>query len=262
MVGTSSFTPYYIALNSLLLMQQKTCQLDEKLLWDSFLAHSDHDARKTLIEKYTSFVKIIAASIYSQRNDDEVDFEDYLQYGMIGLIESIDRYKPEKGAVFRTFATYRIRGSILNGLTKSTERHEQNAYRTKLRKERLNSITTDYKTRKDSLFSELVEVALGMAICYMLEDTGLVQDPSKVVIGQDEEASELALLKLRLVESVKTLPERERLIVEYHYFKHADFNELSDILGVTKGRVSQIHKRALALLRDRLGGWSSLDESF
>ncbi len=57
-------------------------------------------------------------------------------------------------------------------------------------------------------------------------------------------------IKRRLVELVDALPDQERRVVKYHYFQNIDFTEIAAVLGVTKGRISQIHKRALVLLRE------------
>lgn len=244
-------------------MQHKSGDLNDDLLWSRYWGQSDVATRDLIIEHYSSLVKVVAASLYAQRPDDEVEFDEFFQYGMVGLIESVDRYEPDKGASFRTFATYRIRGAILNGLEKITERHEQRAYLGRLRKERLASITaTDDKRNDISLFEEMTEVALGLAICYMLEDTGLVQDPANASGDQAYQAKELLFLKASLIESVDFLPERERLIIHSHYFQHSNFNDIAEMLGVTKGRVSQLHKRALLQLREKLGGGLSLNECF
>lgn len=244
-------------------MQLDIADLDDEILWKRFRENSDLAARSILIEKYSSLVKILAASLFAKRFDDEVEFDDFFQYGMVGLIQSLDRYEPGKGAAFQTFATYRIRGAILNGLEKETERHEQYAFRARLRKERIESVTsTEGSVRQSSLFEELVEVALGLAICYMLEDTGLVQNPARENCEQIYDSKEMSILRSRLLESIEILPEREKLIISEHYFEHNGFNEIADKLGLSKGRVSQIHKRALQMLREKLGNDPSINECF
>ena len=67
------------------------------------------------------FVSMIAASIYARRVDDTVPFEDYKQYGLIGYLEAKKNYDPDRGVAFKTFAAYRIKGAILNGIAKCSE---------------------------------------------------------------------------------------------------------------------------------------------
>ena len=76
------------------------------------------------------------------------------------------------------------------------------------------------------------------------------------------QATELSRLKSLLVDAVDTLSEREKLVIQYHYFQQTNFENIADILGVSKGRVSQIHKRALVAVREKLKGPSDLDGYF
>ncbi len=64
----------------------------------------------------------IAASLYARRFDNAVSFEDYKHYGVIGLLEARQKYDQNKGAMFDTYATYRIRGAILNGVINHSEK--------------------------------------------------------------------------------------------------------------------------------------------
>jgi RNA polymerase sigma factor for flagellar operon FliA len=241
-------------------MPHETDDLNTELLWHRFGVEKDASARTALIENYTSLTRVIAASLFARRSGDDIEFEEYVQLGIIGLIESIDRYKLEKGVPFEAYAKHRIRGAILNGLIKMSERREQYAFRARLRRERLDSIADGYgPTDGECLFEEMVEVALGMAIGYMLEGTGLIRDTTNPSVDNAYQAHELSQLRERLVESSKTLPERERFIIQQHYFRRESFSSISKVMGVSKGRVSQLHKRALNMLRKHLADCQSLD---
>ncbi|MGD9364148.1 MAG: sigma-70 family RNA polymerase sigma factor [Desulfobacteraceae bacterium] len=241
-------------------MRYETDGLNTELLWHRFAVEKDASARTALIEGYSSLTQVIAASLYARRSGDDIAFEEYVQFGMIGLIESIDRYKTEKCVPFEAYAKHRIRGAILNGLKKMSERREQYAFRERLRKERLDSIADGYGPKDGAcLFEEMVEVALGMAICYMLEGTGLIRDITNPSVDNAYQAQELSQLRERLIESSKTLPVRERSIIQQHYFRRKSFASLSKAMGISKGRVSQLHKRALNMLRKHLADSQSLD---
>lgn len=232
-------------------------------LWHQYLTRPNDALRSRLILNYSPLAKTIAASLYSRRPDNDVDFEEYLQFGMVGLIESIDRYKNDQGASFETYAKYRIRGAILNGIEKMSERREQGAFRARLRRERLDSITRRHGGEdKTSLFEEMVDIALGMAVCYMLEGTGLVQNPADPSVDGGYHTHELSQLRERLIECVDALPERERQVIQHHYFQHISFSQLTESMGITKGRVSQIHKRALRMLREKLGTNQFMDDYY
>src|SRR5262245_2083763 len=101
-------------------------------LWAA-LRRGDPEARSRLVDVHESLVRTLAAELYARRPDGVADFGDYLHYGMLGLLEAIDRYDPDRGAAFATFARYRIRGAILNGIAKETEQREFRSYRARLR---------------------------------------------------------------------------------------------------------------------------------
>ncbi len=244
-------------------MSTGVADLDTAELWKQFREQLNEDARTTLIAKYTPYAKAVSASVYARRTDEEIEFDDFFQLGIVGLIESVDRYELNSEATFETFASHRIRGAILSGLENMSERREQVSFRTRMRKERLNSVAEMSATGPEgSLFDELVEVALGLAICYMLEDTGLVLAKDEISASQAYRTHELAQLKEQLIEAVKYLPERERSVIKSHYFQGKEFAKISDELVLTKGRVSQLHKQALKLLRKELANGETLEGYF
>ena len=105
----------------------------------------------------------------------------------------------------------------------------------------------------------MVELTIGLAIGFLLEDTGLATGSNESTGDQAYTSNNLAQLRQLLTGAIDDLPERESQIVRYHYLQGAQFEAIADLLGVTKGRVSQLHKRALQRLRDRLGQEQSLD---
>lgn len=235
----------------------------ELALWELVKERKDQAARHTLIEYYTFLAKRSAASLYAHRPDNEVEFADYMQYAVVGLIESVDRYDPSQKVPFSAFAKYRIRGSVLDGIEKLSERRMQISYRSRVRKERLESINQGKESsKKEDLFAEMVDLTISLAIGFMLEDSGIVQSHNKSTDDTAYREKNLAQVKHRLSTIVTELPERECLIIRYHYFYHVGFEELSDILNISKGRVSHLHKRALEQIRERLGGDEALDNYY
>lgn len=241
-------------------MPQEPDGLNADMLWHRYQKDQDTESRTTLIEYYRPLNQMIAASLYSRRTGDDVEFEEYVQFGIVGLIEAVDRYQIDKGVPFEAYAKHRIRGAILNGLKKMSEKREQFAYRSRLRRERMDSISGEQGANaQGDLFEEMVEVALGMAISYMLEGTGLIRHKPNVAADNAYQAHELSQLRDRLIESTNMLPERERFIIEKQYFEGESFTSIARVMGVSKGRVSQLHKRALNLLRRQLVDNQSLD---
>ncbi len=226
---------------------------EEEKLWHSVYYHKDSNIRLQLIDHYLSLANKLAGKYFSSRPDDTVEFSDYYQFAVVGLIESVDRYVPGGSSSFPTYASYRIKGAILNGLEKASENRQQIAFKSRVRKERVISIVEGVETFSDQdLFSQMVELTVDLAIGYMLEDsglgTGIDADPGDATMnyyGLNE-------LKSNLDQVVSLLPERERKILTYHYYYQMNFESIAEILNISKGRVSQIHKRLLGYIRGKV----------
>jgi RNA polymerase sigma factor FliA len=223
---------------------------EEAALWQRYLSSQDGAARKLLIDRHLIVAQKVAAMLYASRYDDSVEFAEYLQYARVGLLEAIERYDPAREASFATFATYRIRGAILNGIERSTELATQRAQRRRLRRERLKSIHDDRDESEDDEFGRMVDLTLKLAIGYLLEESGIWKAEEADRAADPYVSLEVKRLGERLSMLVAALPEREQQIVRYHYFEHKEFVEIGSVMGLSKGRVSQLHVRALRLLRE------------
>jgi RNA polymerase sigma factor for flagellar operon FliA len=104
----------------------------------------------------------------------------------------------------------------------------------------------------------MVEVTVELALSFMLEDSGMLQREARDSTAlHDQEV--MRSLGIDITNLVDRLPERERLIIRYHYYHGMAFEELARLLDVTKGRVSQLHKRALQLIKAEYENASGLD---
>jgi RNA polymerase sigma factor FliA len=231
---------------------------EEASLWTAARAGDTH-ARGRLIETYLPFARIMAAKLYAARIDHDIEFEDYLQYATVGLIESVDRFDPAIGTLFKTFAAHRIQGAISNGLEQLSEKRTQLATRRRLAAERRDSAAAALDAGGADLFQQLADVAVSLALGFVLEDArddGLADDAG---VAQPYGALEMAQLRQRLHALVAGLPQRERLVIKSHYLHHVPFNLIADTMGITKGRVSQIHRNALDQLRKAMRAMRACD---
>lgn len=112
---------------------------------------------------------------------------------------------------------------------------------------------------KADVFDELVDVALGLAVGFMLEDASLVESEEKGILDGGYSSAQYSSVRASLVSRVELLPENEKLVVYYHYFQGLKFEEVASSIGLSKGRVSQLHKKALATLKLSLCPDVSLD---
>lgn len=228
------------------------------------------------IQKYMPLVKSIARRI-STKLPKHYDLEDLISDGVVGLLSATDRFDPTRGVKFETFATYYIKGAILDNLPKIPTNKSTVTNVIKARAEE-EIPPEDYEDESNSLSSEEVESESNllynkitqMTYSYILSldaPTGsgenednyslLNQLGSNDSIQNELEFEELQDL-LRL--AIEQLPMQERTTLKYYYFSKMPFNEIGKKLGLSESWVSRIHKRALEQLRNKIGKKKSIDD--
>ncbi|WP_240980001.1 sigma-70 family RNA polymerase sigma factor [Ramlibacter agri] len=227
----------------------------ELALWRRLRSSGDGEARAGLLALHMPYARIVAATYYARRYTDEVEFGDYLQYASIGLLEALERFDPDRGALFRTFAARRMHGAILNGLERLSEKQQQISARQRLRAERVQAakeMARDAGTG-DRLYAYVAEVGVGLALAWLLEGTGLVHPGERAESLPFYHHAEVRQLRESLLQAVEALPAQERTVIRSHYLQDLPFEEIATMLQLTKGRISQVHKSALQRLRACLG---------
>jgi RNA polymerase sigma factor for flagellar operon FliA len=231
---------------------------DEARLWER-CRRGDGAARQQLIDLHLPYARVVAASYYAKRPTDEIEFGDYLQLATVGLIECIDRYDPALGVQFRSFAARRMQGELIDGIERMTEKHQQAAARRRLERQRLESIKEglgdDGSPRErttDQLLAYVADAGLAFALAWLLDGTGMLHAEDKIETLPFYRNVEMRQLRERIAELVTSLPPQERRVVHEHYFQERPFLEIAEGMRLTKGRISQIHHKALRRLDDLL----------
>lgn len=222
---------------------------EEAALWRRFQDTHDAYLREGLFDRYRRFACSLARR-HARRNGLRPDVvEDLEQFGYRGLLEAIDRFDPARGASFLTFASARIAGSIIDGLAQLDERGAQMRHRRKIERERANSLIAGSRSGRSAMeeLSDLVgELALGLIL------SAEARSETSELVGQpDNGFDSLAWNQTRaiLVQRVDELPEPESTIIRQHYLNDLLFAQIATMLSLSKGRISQLHKAALAKLR-------------
>ncbi len=226
-------------------------------------------SRDALIEQYLPLVKHVIRRMASSRSSGMLDMEDLLSYGTMGLIEAVDRYEPERGVPFISFATMRIRGAILDAHRQldPLSRHVRRATKeVEHARERLSLDLGRTPTRKEIRAAtglsdrefRLAESAAGYAtvsIDAAFDANGEGEERWLPLASEDEDIAdtvERKVLIAELTEVVKKLPPRDLLVVSLRFKDGLTQTEIAEILGVSPSRVTQLLTRALAFLRVRL----------
>lgn len=217
----------------------------ERQLWSRWKTRGDHAARDALIEHYSPWARSVAKSICRRVYFIRDAWVDCVQNALVGLIEAINRFDPEQGVPFQSYARHRVRGSIFNGLRVFLkDAPPAGAYQAHMVEDRMASLDGG-----EDPFETFVDLAVGLGIGHLLStyshDAG-IQNDAYAEIERSQTAA-------RLAHGAETLSERERLVLAMHYRHEVRFVDIAAHLGVTKGRISQIHAGALKKLRDYLG---------
>lgn len=231
---------------------------DELALWLA-AGSGDASARERLIEAYLPFARMLAAKLFAGRIDHDLEFAEYLQFATIGLIEAVDRFEPSRAIQFKTFSSHRINGAVLSGIERLSEKRAQISARGSITADRRDSAKATLDPGNQDVFQQLAEVAIGLALGYVLDDPAIYRNGERATTENQYAGLELQQLRNSVSALVNSLPQREKMVIKYHYLNHIPFNTIADIMGVTKGRVSQIHRHALELLRETIKSVKACD---
>ena len=226
----------------------------EASLWRRFRFSNDLMCRERLFNRYSLMALKIARKQYGLRPPYGLEISDFEQFAYTGLLEAIDKFDPLRNVPFSAFARYRILGSITDGLASSSEGGAQYSYRRRIETDRLNSLNADLD-EKDAL-EQMSDLVAGLALGLILENTGVFQSPTGEDPGPNAyETLSWREMQLRLKEEIDSLPSIEKTVIKQHYINGVAFVQIAQLLGLSKGRVSQIHKVAVERLRKRLGAF-------
>lgn len=245
----------------------------KKKLWEEYAKAKSPEVREKIIIEYAPLVKVVAGrlSMYLGYN---VEYEDLVSYGIFGLIDAIDKFDFLKDVKFETYASLRIRGAILDQIRKMdwiprTIRQKQ---------KKIDAVIREIETKYGrSATDEEISAGLGisgeeyldwqsqMKITNVVSLNEFLEQGSEVPneAGQGrssqfdspEAVLERDELKKMLAESLELLTEKERKVIVLYYYEDLTLKEISNILGVSESRISQLHTRALQKMRGKMGNY-------
>ncbi|MCF6270933.1 MAG: sigma-70 family RNA polymerase sigma factor [Melioribacteraceae bacterium] len=204
--------------------------METTTLWTQYKQAPTEVLKKQLLLCYTNLVHyVIHHSKFVNLNI--FDSRDYFQFGIEGLSEAVERFDPEFGTKFETYAIQRIRGKIID----------------ELRKAQIKPRFSPFDEPGEPYF---LNVSLDRTSGN--DDSGTLHEVIPSDVELPEETAEKNEAKERLMECIKDLSERDRLIITLYYFEHLNYREISEVLDITVSRISQIHSRILDSLKGKL----------
>ena len=241
----------------------------KKKLWDAYKKNKTPEIREQLIIEYANLVNLVAGRMGMYLGY-TVEYDDLVGYGIFGLIDAIDKFDLTKNVKFETYASLRIRGSILDQIRKMdwvprTLRQRQKQMDSAAAKieTKEGRPATDVEIAKELNIAEEeysgwkseIQLANMISLDDYLEQSGdaNIEPGGSQRFEQPEKAIEKEELKQMLAEALKTLTEKECSVITLYYYEDLTLKEISQILGVSESRVSQLHSKALQKMRGKLG---------
>ena len=225
-----------------------------------------------LLRQYSPLVRRLAHQMIAKLPAN-VEIDDLIQVGMIGLSDALSRFDIAQGVQFETFATQRIRGAMLDELRGNDwmsrgDRRQQRAIETAVHKleQRHGRAPTEGEIAAEmglslAEYQELLVKVRGTQLVHLEDMSG--DDGDNDFLDRhvaDADANPLARLTDRrmreaLVEAIKNLPEREQFVMSMYYEHDMNLKEIAAVLKVTESRVCQLHSQSIARLRAKLREW-------
>lgn len=242
-------------------------------IWKRYYETRDPLIREKLIKDYLYLVKYAAGrmNIYFGSN---IEYDDIVSFGVFGLIDAIDKFDISKGVKFETYATLRIRGSIIDSIReldwvpRSLRQKSKELERLYMELEAKKGRSPTDKEVADNMGISLDEYnkllnSINFTSLVSLEeyleqnfqpDSGLIQERSDEM---PDSHVELIELKSILGEAIDNLPPKEKLVISLYYYEELTLKEIGAILNVSESRVSQLHTKAVLRLKGKLSKYMS-----
>lgn len=231
----------------------------------------DRRTKEKLILEYSPLIKFIAQKI-AVRLPSNIEFDDLVSSGVIGLMDAIDKYDPTRDNKFKTYAEFRIRGAILDELRaqdwvpRSVREKAKQLERAHVKLEQKlgripteDELVTELNIPKEEYYDLLNQVK-SVSILSLDEAGSFNSSDRKSILSLLESCkipSPMTHLNLKGIKSVVTaaiesLPEKQRLVLSLYYYEDLNLKEIGEVLDVTESRVSQLHTQAIVWLRRKL----------
>jgi RNA polymerase sigma factor for flagellar operon FliA len=240
--------------------------------WRHYKANKTIEARNELVLQYTGLVrKIVLRFKGSYSNFGQLD--DMVNQGIIALIDAVEKFDPDLGNKFETFASLKIKGAIIDFMRKQdwVPRNQRNL--SKELDEVYNELYSEkgYEPSKQEMADRMgVSVAHldkilqqrhnSIILSYEEAINEKMMTASPLIVNEtDKESPETGLLyeelKGKLMEAIDQLNEKERLVVSLYYYENLKLKEIAEVLSITESRVSQIHSAAIIKMKNRLSNY-------
>ncbi|WP_257985077.1 FliA/WhiG family RNA polymerase sigma factor [Bacillus sp. T33-2] len=243
---------------------------EEQIIWEKWVQSRDPHAGNLLIKKYMSLVSYHVQRI-SATVPKSVSRDDLKSLGMLGLYDALEKFDPNRDLKFDTYASFRIRGAILDGLRKedwlprSTREKAKkiDAAIEKLEQKYMRNVTVmevavELNMDEEDIYTTMNEqfFANVLSVDEQPQDHDEKEGQSFVIKDDKSEIPEEKVIRAEMLEEmaamVSKLNEKEQLVLSLFYHEELTLTEIGHVMDLSTSRISQIHSKALYKLRNLL----------
>ena len=244
--------------------------MNEADLWNEYKNTKDEnikaELKKDIILKYIGLVKVISGRLYNYYASN-IEYDDLVSYGVIGLIDAIDKYDNTKNIKFETYASVRVRGAIIDEIRNLDWIPRSIRQKSKLIKDASAKLEALLGRQPSNLEIAKETGKTEAEILKILEETNIYNVVSleeelndNVKIQIEDETSDVnpedSLIKKDMLQTLKkcidVLNEREKMIINLYYYEQLTYKEIGKILNISESRISQIHSRSIIKMKSKI----------
>lgn len=226
--------------------------------------------KEEIVKKYVPLVKYIASRIIIGKTK-YIEYEDMVGYGMVGLMDAINKFDETKGMKFSTYASIRIKGSIIDQLRKNSpisknamdKLNKYNEVVERLQKSYLREPSKKEVSEELGISIEelnVIENYINYISVVSLEDLIFSKEdeiPLKNAIRDASSPDPIEIFEKKerisyLEKAINMLKKRDKIVLSLYYYEKLTLKQIGDVLGVSESRVCQLHGRAILNLRKNL----------
>ncbi|REE94442.1 RNA polymerase sigma-28 (SigD/FliA/WhiG) subunit [Paenibacillus taihuensis] len=251
------------------MIEPKAPHLSNMEIWQKWKEDGDIDAKKRLIEQYLTLVDYVTnrMAIGLPKN---VSKDDLASNGVMGLIDAIEKFDYRRGLQFETYASWRIRGAIIDGLrqgdwvprsVREKAKKIEEAYQL-LEQQYMRSVSdteiSQYLSVSEKEFGVMLQEIAVTTVCSLEDPIREEESETRLSLLVDEKAKNPDykvhefFLKESLVRGIDRLTEKERTVISLFYYEELSLSEIAEVMSLSPSRISQLHSKAILRLRGAL----------
>ncbi|MBJ6363403.1 FliA/WhiG family RNA polymerase sigma factor [Paenibacillus sp. GCM10012307] len=251
------------------MIEPKTPHLSNIEMWQEWKENGNIEAKKQLIEHYLPLVDYVSnrMAIGLPKN---VSKDDLASNGVMGLIDAIEKFDYQRGLQFETYASWRIRGAVIDGLRqgdwvprsiREKAKRIEEAYQL-LEQKYLRSVSdaemSEYLNVTEKEFLHMLQEIAITTVCSLEDPIREEESETRLTLLVDEKAKnpdykiQEFYIKNALVKGIERLTEKERIVVSLFYYEELSLSEIAEVMSLSPSRISQLHSKAILRLRGTL----------